>query len=108
MTGFPIDHVQKECLMHIKMHKMIGQVLYEPGSYYRTFRARAFGSSISHMCMGAVVSSRREYGYRYPDAQDALEAAIRADIPLQYANGVRDRSEVTHSAHPIARVCPRT
>ena len=59
MTGFPIDHVQKECLMHIKMHKMIGQVLYEASKYYRIFRARAFyGSSISHMCMGAVVSSR--------------------------------------------------
>jgi hypothetical protein len=30
MTGFPIDHVQKECLMHMKMRKMIGQVLYVP------------------------------------------------------------------------------
>jgi len=59
MTGFPIDHVQKKCLMHMKMRKMIGQVLYEAGGYYRSFCGRAFyGSSISHMCMGAVVSSR--------------------------------------------------
>ena len=41
MTGFPIDHVQKERLMHMKMRKMIGQVLYVP-SWRREARSPRF------------------------------------------------------------------